>query len=161
MQNRLTPAMREFLALLTARQVIQATKNPLAGFRFELTSDFKDCLRFSIGFSRRPDGDVLIEIPAIAPLQSIAAPSETTRVELALMAVGFQMNGNETFGGAPEMISIPYTDEMQPAISCVLEVPKLAGNIVVVAAALTYWNPDRQISASGFMPVQIAAVFKQ
>ena len=160
MQNRLTPAMREFFALLSTRKEIQPTENPLAGFRFVLTSDLKDCLRFSIGFNQQPDGDILVEVPAINPSQSIVAPAGTSSVQLELMAVSFNMNDEQAFSSIPEIIPIPYVNEMQPAVNQILEVHAQTTNIVVVAAALSYWNHNKQISQPAFMPVEIAAVFK-
>ncbi|HUH32815.1 MAG TPA: hypothetical protein VLZ28_02620 [Daejeonella sp.] len=161
MQNRLTPAMREFLALLPAKTAFPPTENPLVGFRFVVSSDLKDCLRFPLGYSQQPDGNILIELPAINPPQSIAAPTGTSRVQLKLMAVGFNLNDEQTFSSNMELISIPYVNEMQEAVNQLLEVDVQTTNLVVVAAALSYWNHDKQISQVGFMPVEIVSVFKR
>ena len=161
MQNRLTPVMREFLALMTDRKTISPDDNPLAGFRFVESSDLKDCLQFSLGLSHQPEGGIVVEIPEINPSHSIAAPVGTSRVQLDLMAVGFGMNDELTFQGNLKMISIPYADEMQPSINQIVEIDAQSGSILVVAAALSYWNYNRQISQLGFMPVEVAAVFKQ
>lgn len=160
MQNRLTPAMRAYLALVATRIEIQPIKNPLAGFRFALTSDLKDCLLFSLGFSQEPNGDILVQIPSINPTRSIVAPAGTSRVQLEVVRVGFSMNDDQAYSSPPEIISIPYVDQMQPAVNQILEVNAPTTNIIVVALTLRYWNHDRQISQGGFMPVEIMAVFK-
>ena len=160
MQNRLTPAMRDFLALLTDRKSIQPDDNPLAGFRFVLSSNLKDCLLFPLVINQQAGGNIRLELPAIHPVDAIAAPPGTSRVELQMMAIAIQMNGEQTYAGNPETLSIPYIDEQQPPGNIFLEMDAPAGSIVVVTAALTYWNNEKWISKEGFMPVEIVAVFK-
>lgn len=159
MQNRLTPAMREFLSTISDNSSINPVSNPLAGFRFVGSSDLKHCLHFSIGIMQQADGNIHVEIPAINPYQSISAPEGTDRIELRLMSASFSTSKSLGSASMPGVLNIIYTDEMQPAESFILKKQADAGGIIVIAAALSYWKNERLISKVGYMPVEIVGVF--
>lgn len=159
MQNRLTPAMREFLALLGDRRIPQPENNPLAGFRFVPDSDLKNCLLFPWSVTRAAGENVVVKLPSMNPIQSIAAPPGTSRVELQVMLVSFMMNDAHYLVGHPESIGIPYADEIHPPINLFLEMQPEAGSIMILAVKLVYWKQDKRINIPGFRPVEIVSVF--
>ena len=77
-----------------------------------------------------------------------------------VLAVGLNTDNKPSWTGSPEVLVIPYTDAPQPATRVVMETRPAAGIVLIVAAALSYWNKDRQISKPGFMPAGIVAVFR-
>ena len=160
MQNRLTPAMRQLLVLLTEHKAIQPANNPLAGLSFTPDSNLKDCLLFPWTITQQSDGNIRMQLPALNPIDAIVAPPGSTRVELQAMAVAFRMDDDQTFAGSHEILMIPYIDEMQPERTVILGMQAETGSLVVVTVALSYWNGDQRISKEGFMPVEIVAAFK-
>jgi len=159
MQNRLTPAMREFLSALSDNTSINPFDNPLAGFRFVVTSDLKNCLHFSIGLTPQVDGSVHIEIPVINPYQSFSAPEGTSRIELRMMAVTFNTGNNHGTASKAAVFNTPYVNEVQPAATIILDMPAEDGSILVIAAVLSYFDNERLINKEGYMPAEIVGVF--
>ena len=158
MQNRLTTAMLKFLALDPAIE-FDAQSNPLAGFRFMEDSDLQSCLNFTPLISEEQGTGIRVELPAFNARQSVIAPAETSRMELRFLAAVLHPGENSAIAGTPELVHIPYTAEMRPPLEFILNTGPRAG-LTAVAAALSYWEGDRQISQPGFMPVGIVAAFK-
>jgi len=158
MQYRLTTAVQKFLAL-DQQAEIQAQSNPLAGFRFAEDSDLQSCLNFTLLISEEPGSGIRVELPAFNARQSVVAPEGTSRMELRFLTAVIDAKGNGAVAGTPEVISIPYTDEMRAPLELILATGPQTG-LTVVAAALSYWNDDRKIMQPGFIPVQIVAAFK-
>ncbi|NEU07857.1 hypothetical protein GZH53_05990 [Flavihumibacter sp. R14] len=161
MQNRLTVAVSRFLADADAKTVIDPQNNPLAGFQFAADSALNQCLLFPLVVSGQSDGNIRFSIPAINPVDAIAAPPGTTKAEIRFMAISFHPDKGQLSAASSEGLEIPYTDGLQAALNAVLQSEYLPGSVAVVAVSVRYWNNIRPISAAGFMPAQIIATIRQ
>jgi hypothetical protein len=159
MQNRLTVAMRHFLAEADKSAVIDPQNNHLAGFQFAADSALSRCLLFNFDVFESQDGEISLGIPAINPVEAIAAPPGTSKAEIRFMAARLHPDNNMSYSGQA-VIEVPYNDGMIASQNIELETGSEPGSIMIVAASLRYWQGSEEIRQPGFMPAEIAAVIK-
>ena len=160
MQNRLTVAMRGFLAETEEQPIIGSDNNRLAGFGFDAGSAISECLLFPLNISAQADRKISVEIPAITPLEAIRAPEGTTKVEIRAMAAAFHPDDHSGFAGVPAVLEVPYSSAQQPPAVIELECITEPGSVAVVALSVSYFNGSRKITMPGFMPVEIIAAWR-
>jgi hypothetical protein len=160
MQVRLKRALFKTLKPIEIPPLI-TEENPLLGFPFNESLPLREILRFPIETTEQPDGKIRIDIPAISPKDSITAPANTTEVQLALMTISFSFDHEQSFSGAPKILSIPFTNDLQPPTSIELQALTNRPCIILIIAALSYWEEDRRINPDGNKPVEIVAIFKE
>lgn len=134
---------------------------PLMGFRFNEGLPLEDILKFPIEITEQSDEKFKITIPAITPNDMITAPVGTSRAQLQLMTLCFNFENKESFLGVPEIINIPLTDVLQPATSLEMEGSSVRPCIILVIAALSFWNENMQINPYGVKPLEIIGVYEQ
>ena len=160
MQVRLKKALfKSFRSIGTPSLV--AEESPLLGFRFNEGLPLAEILRFPIEITEQSNEKIKISIPAINPKDSITAPMSTTRVQLRLMTVSFSFEHEQSFFGVPEILSIPFTSVLQPATSIELEALTNRSCIVLIIAALSYWDEDKRINPDGIKPLEIIGMFEK
>jgi len=143
MQNRLTAAMRLFLA--ESRDMVDTPQNSLAGFRFNPDLALADCLLFPIDISDYEGGQISVGIPAIRPIEAIAAPAGTENVRLTMMAAAFHPEDGGHLAGEPQVVVIPYTDSMQDPVNLQLDCAAEPGSMLVIAASVDFLSVNQGV----------------
>ena len=153
MQNRLTAAMRLFLAESGNDMLNTSQSNSLTGFRFIAGVSLSDYLSFTITIDEYDAGKIRVGIPAIKPAEAIAAPAGTASVQIRVMAVAFHPSKRQNAIGKAQLFDIPYNLALQNAAIVDLDCAAGPGSIMVVAASIAFLSADR----TGTAPNQPAA----
>ncbi len=160
MQNSLTVAMRHFLASTEKNRSTDLQNNPLVGFRFAADSSLRQCLLSPLLINKAEEGKISIGIPEINPVEAIAAPAGTTKVEIIFMTATVHPGKELSLASDSALIVIPFSAGYMAPQSVELEAGNEPNSVIVVAAIMRYWNGSKQIRQAGFMPVEVVAAGK-
>ncbi|NEU08484.1 hypothetical protein GZH53_09205 [Flavihumibacter sp. R14] len=155
MQNRLTVAVRQFLATAENGSVTDLQNNPLAGFSFAADTALRASLLFPLDIVETAEGTISIGIPAINPLAAITAPAGTTRVVLSFISVTIHPDNELAFASSPVLLEIPYADGVLDSQTLELDSGSMPGGISVVAVSVSYWDAASLINAAGIKSGEI------
>lgn len=107
-------------------------------FEFNGQSLLTERLRVPLAVSRTPDSKLLLQIPALNPVQSIAAPANSTSIIVTIIAAACNIDTTVATGSFTTQLNIPYTNTSLPAQDIVLDIITAPRCLTVVAAALQY-----------------------
>ena len=111
----------------------------VTGFQFNTKSDL--CGRCKIGMqvNRAVTGSIILSIPSFVPVDKIVAPAYTGSLQLNIAAAGYNFQTKTVIGGYSSVIDINYNDALFPPAELQIGLPTGAGNLIIVAAGITYY----------------------
>jgi len=134
----------------------------VTGFQFNTESDLRGRCKISMQVSRSVTGTISLFIPSFVPAEKIIAPSYTQSLQLHIAAAGYNFQTKIITGSYASHININYNHDLFPPAEIQIPVSTGAGNLIIVAAAVTYnairkgslititemrWRPSGVISA--------------
>lgn len=132
--------------------------HPLMGFRFNEAFSLEHCLGFNLKVTSQKEGSFRVGIPAINHVGLISAPEGTSRLKLELQALSFSFDHKHSYTGTAAILDIPYIDANQGEMTAVLETKFERPGLVLLGAALTYWNGNIRLNSPGYSPAEVIAV---
>jgi len=102
-------------------------------------------------------GELRIIIPAISPVQDIAAPASTVAVILQVAALTCHLQTVTVKHAMAEPLTMSYTNSLLPAQILALPLTIEADCIALVAARLRYNNAAAEIKKLEWMPAGIVS----
>jgi hypothetical protein len=158
MQQRLKAALRASIPVAPSG-LDEIIDHPLKSFRFNEALLMEQCLGFQPQITRTAEGRFRFEIPPINPVRLIRAPAGSSSVQVELSIFSFSFSHDDSFGGKAAVLDIPYSGDTQPARSAELNISLEMPGIILVAAALTFWNGKAQLNKPGYDAAEIIGVF--
>ena len=114
------------------------------GFSFNEKTELGQLLRLPIIVSRAGNGQLLLHIPAVNPVENIRAPVNTSEVLIQVMAASLQIDNPSKQDSVQSQLSIKYISGVMPTADISLPLFTAKGRLSVVAIALQYYEGDHE-----------------
>jgi hypothetical protein len=139
MQSKFSGAIAKWLQLHSLQSLQPAEDMPyIYNFGFNKDTAFQERFRVSIAIHNPDKNSFELDIPAFVPVQSISAPDNTISVDCNITVAGCVLANGISTGNYSTSFSIPYNNNEISAQAITLPFTQAPGNLIVIAAVLTY-----------------------
>jgi hypothetical protein len=110
----------------------------VSGFQFNTESDLRARCKIGMQVNRTVTGMISLFVPSFVPVDKIVAPAYTRSVQLNIAAAGYNFQTKIISGSYSSVMNINYNDDLFPPAELQIPLATSAGNLIIVAAAVTY-----------------------
>lgn len=139
MQVKFSGSIARWLGAADITTLPAATTLPyVSSFQFNAATGIAQRWKTALTVEQTADGNIVIQIPAFIPTQSISAPADCVEVECVFMVAGCQLAHAAGTGSNRATMVIPYTKVPVSTPTIELVVNTLPGQVILTVAAMRY-----------------------
>lgn len=156
MQSRFSGAIARWMGQASVQDLPPQENLPfISGFSFTTETNVAERLRLPLTVTETANG-LRVALPAFTPTQCITAPVRTVAVELLVATAACGLQQREYRGGATATLQLAYNNSPLPAQELLLQLPLVAGSLVVTAAAMRYLLANGTVEQrAAFLPAAV------
>ncbi len=159
-QSKFSGAISKWLQLHSLQSLQPVDSIPyIADFQFNTIRTLQERFKIKFTINNLHNNSLEVTIPAFIPVITIVAPLDTISVKCSVAIAGCALESGTGTGSYTSSFNIPYDGNEFPEQKIVLPFTEANGNLIVVAASLSYTilkNGNREkCNNPSFMPSAI------
>ena len=138
-QSKFSTTIAKWLQLQSIQDIHPQDNIPyICNFQFNSNTSIEESFRTGIMITKRDNHFFEIAIPSFIPVDCISAPDKTISVEFKITIAGCFLESGTPAGNHTASFIVPWNDKEVPGRIIALPFKKLPGNLILIAAALTF-----------------------
>jgi hypothetical protein len=138
-QSKFSATIAKWLQLQSVQDIHPQDDIPyICNFQFNSNTSIEERFHTGIMITKRDNNFFEIAIPSFIPVDSIFAPDKTISVEFKITIAGCFLESGTPAGNHTASFMVTWNDKEVPGQIITLPFKKLPGNLIVIAAALTF-----------------------